>query len=261
MLTDHMGETPLHLAAMNGFLNCAQLLCSPAVVNVASSEGNTPLHLATMNANKRIVAFLLSQGADADAQNKKKETPRGLAAAKKDKELLDYFDPEKLLLLEEIAKVREEVEEMHGKNADMKNAMEAEAMKKTAALTALKVAEDKASALTTTCATLERQLIDANQLIQQKDTTIAVLQEQLRLANLNAATLERDLADASTAASAPRPNGPRSHHDFPSELVYSNVRHSQEELQRLSKVLEQTNSAIITAKTALNQLEESLGTN
>lgn len=254
MATDHMGEMPLHLAAMNGFLGCAQLLCTPATVNAVSGEGNTPLHLATMNSNKRIVAFLLSQGADADLQNKKKETARGIAAAKKDKQLLDYFDPEKLQLLEEIEKAQDKEEDLIGQVVDMKNAMEAEIRKRETAFTVIKLGEDKIEALTKELEQTKANLAESTRKQEEQAKLIIELQSKLSDSENKATSLQGSL-DAASSQPAPAPTA----RDFPSELVYSRVMKTQSELQRLHSVLEQSEQAIITAKMSINQLEESLG--
>lgn len=254
MVTDHMGEMPLHLAAMNGFLGCAQLLCTPETVNAVSSEGNTPLHLATMNANKRLVAFLLAQGADADLANKNKETPRGIAAAKKDKQLLDYFDPEKLRLLEEIEKMRDKEEDLIGKTVDLTNLMEAEVRKRETAYTVIKLGEDKIEELQKELKSTQTQLEDslAKQVEQVK--LIADLQAQLSAAESKATTLQGDIE---AAASAPPP--PLTVRDFPSELIYARVLKAQAEMQRLHSFLEQSEQVVISTKMSLNHLEECLG--
>lgn len=254
MLTDHMGETPLHLAAMNGFLGCAQLLCTPATVNAKSGEGNTPLHLATLNSNKRIVAFLLSQGADADLQNKKNESPRVLAAGKKDKDLMDYFDPEKLKLIEEIEKARDKEEDLIGQVVDMKNAMEAEIRKRETAFTVIKLGEDKIEALQKELDQTKEQLAESARKQEEQAKLIAELQAKLSDSENKASSLQGSLEAAS---SQPAPS--MTARDFPSELVYSRVIKTQAELQRLHSALEQSEQAIISAKMSINHLEESLG--
>lgn len=253
-MTDHMGETALHLAAMNGFLGCAQLLCTPDSVNLASPEGNTPLHFATLNSNKRLVAFLLSQGADPDMQNKKKETARGLAAAKKDKQLLDYFDPEKLRLLEEIEKMQDTNEDLIGQTVDLKNTVEAEVRKREAAYTVIKVGEDKIADLEAQVAALAEQLAASEKKRAEQAGELEELRSSLNKSQSLASSLQSDIEAERT-----KPPAPLSSRDFPSELIYASVRETQNELQRLHRVLEQSEQAILTAKTSINHLEQSLG--
>lgn len=254
MHTDHMGEMPLHLAAMNGFLGCAQLLCTPETVNVVSSEGNTPLHLATMNANKRLVAYLLSQGADADLANKNKETPRGIAASKKDKQLLDYFDPEKLSLLEEIAKVRDREEELIGKTVDLTNARDAEIRKRETAYTVIKLREDRIEELEAEVRGNKQSLEQAQQKQDEQAKLIAELQAKLNDAESKASSLQGSI-DAAASQPPPSPTVK----DFPSELIYARVLKAQTELQKLHGILEQSEQAILSTKMTINQLEETLG--
>lgn len=254
MITDHMGETPLHLAAMNGFLGCVQLLSNPEVVDVVSMEGNSALHLATVNSNKRIVAFLLTQNADADLQNKKKETPRSIAGARKDKQLLDYFDPEKLRLLEEIEKTRDTNEELLQQVADLKNTSAAEVRKRESAYTVIKVSEDKIAELASEVERLTRENTQSRRAVAEKDETIEALRRALQDAEIRANSLQSEVV----AAQASSVSGATSVKEFPSELIYSKVREAQTELQRLSNMLEQSQSAILTTKTAINLLEETL---
>lgn len=254
-VTDHMGETPLHLASMNGFLGCAQLLCSADIVNLASSEGNTPLHLATLNANKRIVAYLLAQGADADLENHKKQTPRGMAAAKKDKQLLDYFDPEKLRILEEIEKARDLNEELLGQNADLKNIVDAEIRKRETAYTAIKLHEDKIAELEAQVRRLTTELGESKAAQDAQQVSIETLTTKLADADAKANALQESINDAEKA----RANAPLTAKDFPSELIYSKVKDAQSELQKLYRFLEDSSQLILTAKSAINHLEETLG--
>ena len=250
---DNMGETALHLAAMNGYLSCAQLLCTPDSVNLASPEGNTPLHFATLNSNKRLVAFLLAQGADPDVQNKKKETPRGLAASKKEKQLLDYFDPEKLRLLEEIEKVRDANEELIGQSVDLKNAMEVEARKRESAYTVIKLGEDKIASLQEEVASLLEKLAASEKKREEQAKEAMEWKARAEQSESRASSLQSDIEAERT-----KPPAPLTARDFPSELVYASVRETQNELQRLHRVLEQSEQAILTAKTSINHLEQAI---
>lgn len=254
ILTDHMGETALHLAAMNGYLGCAQLLCTPESVNLASPEGNTPLHFATLNSNKRLVAFLLSQGADPDLQNKKKETARGMAAAKKDKQLLDYFDPEKLRLLEEIEKMRDTNEDLIGQTVDLKNTVEAEVRKREAAYTVIKLGEDKIAELEAKLNDLSALLAASEAKSTEQEKELQELKASLHKSESHISSLQSDIE-----AERSKPAAPLTSRDFPSELIYASVRETQNELQRLHRALEQSEQAILTAKTSINHLEQTLG--
>jgi ankyrin repeat protein len=253
-VTDHMGETPLHLAAMNGFLGCVQLLTSSDVVNLGSVEGNTPLHLATLNANKRIVAYLLSQGADPDLENHKKQTSRGIAAAKKDKQLLDYFDPEKLRILEEIEKAQDINEELQGQNADLKNIVDAEIRKREAAYTVIKLDEDKIAALEAKVNALTAELEESKRTQASQNELIETLNAKLADAESKVSSLQESLNSAQSQSPTPI-----TAKDFPSELIYAQVKQTQSQLQKLCRFLEDSEQAILITKTSLNQLEESLG--
>jgi ankyrin repeat protein len=61
------GDTPLHLAARNGFLSVAEvLLASHAEINARNASGATPLFSAVEHRQSKIVQWLLANGADAN---------------------------------------------------------------------------------------------------------------------------------------------------------------------------------------------------
>jgi uncharacterized protein len=83
-----LGYTIVHKAAKLGF-NCYIENCAdkyPSVfdqlLNKASKHGNTPLHLAALNGQVNTVESLISAGADPNIENISKLTPLFLAASK-----------------------------------------------------------------------------------------------------------------------------------------------------------------------------------
>ncbi|BCG80205.1 ankyrin repeat domain-containing protein [Mesorhizobium sp. 113-3-3] len=57
-------QTPLHVAAENGCLQCViHLVDAGAEVNALTSNGNPPIHLAKLSGHEDIVAYLRSHGA------------------------------------------------------------------------------------------------------------------------------------------------------------------------------------------------------
>lgn len=76
-------ETPLHLAAKNGFRDLVDVLVqSGGNVNARNFPmQETPLHLATRNGHRHIAQFLVQQGSQVNARNfPMQETPLHLAA-------------------------------------------------------------------------------------------------------------------------------------------------------------------------------------
>lgn len=74
-------NTPLHIAAMNGFQAVVEvLLANKADVNAQTRSGNTPLLLAAQGNNSKIVSLLLDHKADVNMQNNDGETPLSIAA-------------------------------------------------------------------------------------------------------------------------------------------------------------------------------------
>ena len=79
---DNYGETPLHLAALNGHRDVAELLlASKAEVNAESNNGRTPLHFAAYSGHKDVVELLLASEAEVNAKSNTSATPLHYAAA------------------------------------------------------------------------------------------------------------------------------------------------------------------------------------
>lgn len=81
-LQTSLGNTPLHLAAVNGQVEVvAELIKHDAAVNTQNSLGYTPLHYASRSGHLNVAIELIAHDANVNAQNNKKETPLHLAAA------------------------------------------------------------------------------------------------------------------------------------------------------------------------------------
>ena len=88
---DYLGLTPLGYGALQGDVSVAELILSAAggssgeALTAASGKGGSdllmPLHLAAWRGHTRMVEFLLSWGADADAPNERGNTPLAFAAS------------------------------------------------------------------------------------------------------------------------------------------------------------------------------------
>ena len=79
--TDELGECPLHIAAVRGYLQAATMLVAKgADVNAGDVRGLTPLHAAAWSGSNEIVALLIDRGADINARDEDGVTPLHAAA-------------------------------------------------------------------------------------------------------------------------------------------------------------------------------------
>jgi ankyrin repeat protein len=89
---DELGETPLHLAAVRGYLAISSLLIDKgADVNARNKDGMIPLHVAALTGQKEAVELLIRAGADVNAINKVGLTPLQLASQKGHQSLVQLF--------------------------------------------------------------------------------------------------------------------------------------------------------------------------
>ena len=78
--TDEDGNTPLHLAAINGHTETVRaLINAKADVNLANNDGSTPLHRSAIHGHTEAAQALLAAGADVDLANDFGNTPLHLA--------------------------------------------------------------------------------------------------------------------------------------------------------------------------------------
>jgi hypothetical protein len=197
LLLESYSTLALHYACMNGHLECARALVragGPKLVGIASDDGNTALHLAAMNRHMRTIAVLLQEGgANPNQPNKFGQSPLGIAQSKRDQELLAYFDPEKMVLLEKIEVLAEEnivFEErlkllVHEKEIEIKKTMQA--YKQVSALESdLAAANQRASEAEERLSRgeqqyflLQQQLQATQTEMQKQNILVSALQQQL----------------------------------------------------------------------------------
>lgn len=80
---DNIGKTPLHWAALCGYLDvCKVLLDADADLNTRDKYGYTPLHEAALYGRLEVCKLLIDAGADVDAKTKTDSTPLSFAASK-----------------------------------------------------------------------------------------------------------------------------------------------------------------------------------
>ena len=75
-IVDATGENAFHRVVRRDLIDVMQVMfnMNDSLLNVGNMFGNTPLHHAALN-NKRSVEWLLNNGADANIQNNRNETP------------------------------------------------------------------------------------------------------------------------------------------------------------------------------------------
>ncbi|KAK2772528.1 hypothetical protein FQN52_004907 [Onygenales sp. PD_12] len=90
---NNIGNTPLHLAAMNGIIPAMQfLLLNGANVDAQCHQGMTPLHIAYGLGDSGLVDFLICRGADRKIKNHSGMTPKEFGSASRcDPGIMDKF--------------------------------------------------------------------------------------------------------------------------------------------------------------------------
>ena len=80
-LVDFGGNTALHLASANGFIDVVKYLVNElhCDINAKNNSLSTPLSWAAFNGQKNVVEFLLEKGADFDLKNINGKKPSELA--------------------------------------------------------------------------------------------------------------------------------------------------------------------------------------
>ena len=80
-LVDFGGNTALHLASANGFIEVVKYLVNElhCDINAKNKSLSTPLSWAAFNGQKAVVEFLLEKGADFDTKNINEKKPSELA--------------------------------------------------------------------------------------------------------------------------------------------------------------------------------------
>lgn len=72
---DNAGNTPLHLAAWNGYHNICKLLVeNNANINQPNNKGKTPLHLAADERHRRCYILLGGDASELDSESESDES-------------------------------------------------------------------------------------------------------------------------------------------------------------------------------------------
>ena len=112
-LVDFGGNTALHLASANGFIEVVKYLVNElhCDINAKNKSLSTPLSWAAFNGQKKVVEFLLEKGADFDTKNINGKKPSELAYD------CGYYDISDILLTKENEKYKYIIKEE--KNEDI----------------------------------------------------------------------------------------------------------------------------------------------
>jgi len=79
---NHHGNTALHIAALQGYMNIVEILLDIGIdINSKNNNGNTALHVAAIHGNMNIVEILLDRGADINSKDNDGQTALHEAAA------------------------------------------------------------------------------------------------------------------------------------------------------------------------------------
>ena len=111
-LVDFGGNTALHLASANGFIDVVRYLVNElhCNINAKNKSLSTPLSWAAFNGQRTVVEFLLEKGADFDVKNINGKKPSDLAYDN------GYYDINDILLTKENEKYKGDI--LEEKNVD-----------------------------------------------------------------------------------------------------------------------------------------------
>ncbi len=90
-LTDHLGRTPLFLAAVRGLSEVLPKLAksNPAALEIATNNGNTPLSIAASYNFTQVVQVLVQLGANVNVTDKFRQTPLMFATYYNNRTMID----------------------------------------------------------------------------------------------------------------------------------------------------------------------------
>ena len=125
-LVDFGGNTALHLASANGFIEVVKYLVNElhCDLNIKNKSGSTPLSWAAFNGQKSVVEFLLEKGADFDFRNSNGKKPSELAFDN------GYYDVSDILLSKENEKYKGSIKEEKYEGEDIDEDLKEEDTKK-----------------------------------------------------------------------------------------------------------------------------------
>ncbi|WCR59442.1 MAG: Phosphocholine transferase AnkX [Wolbachia endosymbiont of Ctenocephalides felis wCfeF] len=89
---NNCGQTPLHIAAENGWLNIVKyLIDKDANINAKGEYGWTPLHIAAKNGKLDMIKYLTNKGANINAKDECYSTPLHLVAELGELSIVEYL--------------------------------------------------------------------------------------------------------------------------------------------------------------------------
>ena len=95
------GDTALHLAAYNGYMNCVEMLLNRGIdINSKNNDGWTALHLAAEEGDTNIVEILLNRGIDINSEDIDSYAPVENEDVDEDGNIIEHTDCRPMIFAE-----------------------------------------------------------------------------------------------------------------------------------------------------------------
>lgn len=246
---DSLGETPLHLAAMNGDVETTSILLNSIktqeLINHKSLDGDTALHFAVKNSHNRIISLLLSYGANPNVENSSNLTPKAIAV---ERNLDGLFDPNRALLHNEIEILKDNLAEAE----EMKKALESNSNKQSRLL---RETYDIVASLESKNTHLNTEIERLQNIVKEKDLIIKKLSDQCNILTEDKENLLKEYKELQTQLSM---DTNPIQVEYPTDAIKFQTEEALKSISSLQRLLDQSSLSIISAKVSLDRLKDSL---